>query len=183
MMTKHTMTRPIAAVGLLLTAALSVGPVHAQCAGGNENTFVPASTPASDFEAQADGTLLHRPTRRVWQRCALGQTWDGATCTGAPTRLNWSAALAAAEDHAQAGFDDWRLPNRNELASIIEDRCFVPALNAAAFPDAPNDVYWTGSPVTATVEEAWRVDFADGLIEPASTGTLHAVRLVRGGPW
>jgi hypothetical protein len=119
----------------------------------------------------------------VWQRCALGQSWDGTTCTGTPDLLSWSAALAAAEAHSQAGFDDWRLPNRNELASIIEDRCFSPAVNAAAFPAAPNDAYWTGSPVTDAIEQAWRIDFADGQIEPASTGTLLVVRLVRGGPW
>jgi hypothetical protein len=170
-------------LAMLLGAAALSGTAAAQCAGGNENAFVPASTPSEDFVAQDDGTVLHRPSRRTWQRCALGQTWDGTTCTGTPTRLSWSAALAAAEAHSQAGFDDWRLPNRNELASIIEDRCFSPSINAAAFPAAPVDVYWTSSPVTDGIEQAWRIDFADGLSEPASTGVLHAVRLVRGGPW
>lgn len=170
-------------IGLLLAASTLPATGFAQCAGGNENGFVPASTPSEDFREQADGTVLHTPSRRVWQRCALGQSWDGTTCTGTATRLSWSAALAAADSHQQGGFDDWRLPNRNELASIIENRCFVPALNIIAFPAAPVDVYWTGSPVTDGIEQAWRVDFADGLLVPASTGTLHAVRLVRGGPW
>lgn len=169
--------------GLLLAAILMPATTAAQCAGGNENAFVPASTPSEDFVAQDDGTVLHRPSRRVWQRCALGQSWDGATCTGTPDLLSWSAALAAAESHLQAGEDDWRVPNRNELASIIEDRCFGPSINAAAFPAAPVDVYWTSSPVADGIEQAWRVDFADGLIEPASTGAPNAVRLVRGGPW
>ena len=170
-------------IGLLLAAAAVPVTGMAQCAGGNENGFVPASTPSEDFVAQDDGTVLHRPSRRVWQRCALGQSWDGTTCTGAPDLLSWSAALAAAESHVQAGEDDWRVPNRNELAAILEDRCFSPSINVAAFPAAPVDVYWTSSPVTDGIEQAWRIDFADGRIEPASTGALHAVRLVRGGPW
>ncbi|NKI36555.1 DUF1566 domain-containing protein [Wenzhouxiangella sp. XN79A] len=169
--------------GLLLAAAALTPTALAQCAGGNENGFVPASTPSEDFREQADGTVLHTPSRRVWQRCALGQSWDGTTCTGTATRLSWSAALAAAEAHEQAGFDDWRVPNRNELAAILEDRCFGPALNAVAFPVAPVDGYWTSSPVTDGLEQAWRIDFVDGLIEPASTGTQQVVRLVRGGPW
>ncbi len=173
----------IMTTGLLIGAVTFTPTAFAQCAGGNENAFVPASTPSADFVAEGDGTVLHRPSRRTWQRCALGQAWDGSSCTGTPDRLSWSAALAAAESHSQAGFDDWRLPNRNELASILEDRCFSPSINAVAFPAAPIDVYWTSSPVTDGLERAWRIDFVDGLIEPASTGTLHAVRLVRGGPW
>lgn len=169
---------------LVLLVAAGLGQTAAaQCAAGNENAFVPASTPSVDFIETGDGTLLHGPTRRVWQRCALGQSWDGAACTGTATPMSWAAALAAAETHVQDGHDDWRVPNRNELASIIEDRCFAPALNAAAFPAAPADSYWTASPVTEAFEQAWRVDFVDGVIEAAPTAGLHVVRLVRGGPW
>ena len=176
-------SKKIMTVGLLIGAVSFPPTAFAQCAGGNENGFVPASTPSEDFREQADGTVLHTPSRRVWQRCALGQGWDGTTCTGTADRLSWSAALAAAEAHSQAGFDDWRLPNRNELASILEDRCFSPAINVAAFPLAPAEAYWTSSPVTDAIEQVWQVDFIDGRIEPASSSALHAVRLVRGGPW
>ena len=170
-------------MALLVAAAALPSTSIAQCAGGNENGFVPASTPVADFLARDDGTVLHAPSRRLWQRCALGQAWDGASCTGTPDRLSWSAALAAAEAHEQAGFDDWRLPNRKELASIIEDRCFLPAINVAVFPLAPGDVYWTASPLHDGLEQAWRVDFADGRIEAVATSSLHVVRLVRGKPW
>lgn len=177
---------PALAFAMSIVLASMLAPlqsVYAQCAMGNENSWVVATTPASAFEARADGTLLHRPTRRVWQRCALGQSWDGTSCSGAPDLLTWSDALAAADGHQQAGFDDWRLPNRNELASIVEARCFAPALNGVVFPAAPAGTYWTGSPVIEAVDQAWFVDFVDGRVEPSATTIQHAVRLVRGGPW
>lgn len=177
---------PALAFAMPMVLAFMLAPlqsVKAQCATGNENSWVVATTPASAFEARADGTLLHSPTRRLWQRCALGQSWDGTSCSGAPDLLSWSAALAAADVHQQAGFDDWRLPNRNELASIIEVRCFAPAINAVAFPATPVNSYWTGSPVIDAIDQAWFVDFLDGRVDPAATSTQYAVRLVRGGPW
>ena len=40
--------------------------------------------PSTDYVDQGNGTVAHTPTRLLWQRCSLGQTWVGATstCTG-----------------------------------------------------------------------------------------------------
>jgi hypothetical protein len=153
----------------------------AQCAAGNENAWVAPSTPSAEFIDLGDGMLLHEPTRLVWLRCPLGQSWDGAACTGSPDRMTWADALVAADAHLQLKVDDWRLPNRNELASIVEARCYLPAVNAAAFPDTPAEGFWSSSPVTDAVGQRWLLDFADGAVEAGDAAGLNAVRLVRAG--
>lgn len=172
---------PGATVAVALLAAFATKSVEAQCGPGGENAAVPASTPAGAFAEAGDGTVVHLPTGLVWQRCALGQDWTGAACIGTPDALRWDAALTAADLHVQDGAEDWRVPNRNELASIVEDRCHGPALNGTVFPDAADGAYWTGSPVTGQADQAWTVDFAGGAVLPATTAGLRAVRLVRGG--
>lgn len=167
----------------LVTALLAIcaGPVQAQCALGNENPWVPASTPVDEFVYLGDGMILHQPTRLVWLRCPLGQTWDGSACAGSADLMTWSEALAAADAHTQMEVDDWRLPNRNELASIVEDRCYSPAVNFAAFPGTAPAGFWTSSPLVPSVDRRWRLDFDDGRLEPADATQLNAIRLVRAG--
>ncbi|MEN1728160.1 MAG: DUF1566 domain-containing protein [Pseudomonadota bacterium] len=174
-------SRGWASVVLPCLLTIASGWVMAQCADGNLNPAIESSAALSEFNDNGDGTLAHRRTRLVWQRCALGQIWDGAGCAGLPSQLDWTAALLAAESHSQAGRDDWRLPNRNELASIIEGRCFSPALDSDAFPNATLTAYWSSTPVSGGGEQVWVVELLDGGVIPLATDTLQSVRLVRGG--
>ena len=168
------------ALTMLLLAAAPEG-LLAQCAGGVENPAIESATPSEAFLARADGTVLHRPTRLLWQRCALGQSWTGATCSGSAEALDWGEALQAAGDHIQAEYDDWRLPNRNELASLVETRCHSPAINGEVFPATSGEWFWTSSPNSANGAQAWVVTFTDGELQPAAITGKYAVRLVRAG--
>ena len=153
----------------------------AQCAGGVENPTIEAATPSDDFRDRPEGTVLHRPTQLVWQRCALGQSWTGSDCSGDADLLDWLAALGAAASHVQAGQSDWRLPNRNELASLVETRCHSPAINGEVFPSTPLEWFWTSSPVSGQVDQAWVIPLTDGEVQPAAIAGQYAVRLVRAG--
>jgi hypothetical protein len=170
---------------MILSASLLAfgldGTARAACAQSNQNPSVAATAPAIQFDERGDGTLMHMPSELVWQRCVLGQSWSGLACVGTPQLLGWDQALQAAEAHVQDGRSDWRMPNRNELASIVESRCFLPALDAIVFPDAPAGAHWTASPLFDALAQAWITDFDDGQIEAAATGSLLPVRLVRGG--
>ncbi len=171
----------ILTAGSLVISALLPGVTQAQCASGGGNPSVPLSTPSGDFVATSDGTVLHKPSGLVWQRCVLGETWNGSSCDGSPQQLSWAEALAAADGHVQDGEEDWRLPNRIELGAIVEDRCELPAINDTIFPGAPGGSHWSSSPFASGTDEAWIVDFDSGGVVPATTETLLPVRLVRGG--
>lgn len=110
--------------------------VSAECS----NAIAP-TTPGDDFIVHDDGTVTHKRTGLMWIRCVAGQIWDNETCTGAPEGYIWQEALQAADTHDFAGYNDWRLPNKNELASLVERQCYNPALNTAIFPLVPVDEY------------------------------------------
>ncbi|EJP6369479.1 DUF1566 domain-containing protein [Vibrio cholerae] len=151
------------------------------CAGGRENTAITATTPSADFSDNGDGTVTHHTTGLIWQRCSLGQSWDGTDCTGTATTLTWQQALAAGAQNTLGGFSDWRLPNKNELASIVEYRCFSPASNSQAFPNTPSDWYWSSSPDANYGNRAWGEDFDDGFVNSEAKFRYLHVRLVRAG--
>ncbi len=171
------------ALAIALSALLLAANVQASslCAGGNENTAIAASTPSADFSDNGDGTVTHHTTGLIWQRCSLGQSWDGTDCTGSATAFTWAEALAAAAQDALGGFSDWRLPNKNELASIVEYRCWQPAINHQQFPHTPSDLYWSSSPNASHSGYAWGVGFGYGSVGRFNKYGNHHVRLVRAG--
>lgn len=150
----------------------------------NQNASIPWSTPSSEFTLHDDGTLTHHVTGLMWMRCSVGQSWDGSNCIGSVSSHTWSDALNIAVSYNLANYTDWRLPNRNELASLLEQRCYAPALNTGLFPNSQSDWYWSSSPEAITLSNtnnAWIVDFYNGGVYVSGKFNDHFVRLVRGG--
>lgn len=163
---------------LITMLALFAQPLHAQIC---RNDITP-TTPAQDFTLHDDGTVTHNKTGLMWMRCALGQNWNGATCTDTAQGYIWQAALQAAEGSSFAGYSDWRLPNIKELASIVEQACINPAINATVFPAASSFDFWSASTCAICGDDAWSVGFFTGPdgVSTKDRAELH-VRLVRGG--
>ena len=133
----------------------------------------------------AAGTVLDTQSNLMWMRCSLGQTLTSPTCAGAATTYNWNAALAqpiATNNTGFAGFNDWRLPNIKELASIAALNCDSPAINETIFPATVALSYWSASPYADNANDAWQVNFFDGPDIAGSRTINRRVRLVRTGP-
>lgn len=141
---------------------------------------IQATTPDERFIIDAaNGLVTDKVTGLVWQRCSLGQT--GSNCSGASSTYTWETALQAAEDSNFAGYNDWRLPNAKELASIVERKCTIPAINTTVFPATVPSGYRSSSPDAGNDGKAWCVDFYRGNDYNASKNLSYYVRLVRGG--
>ena len=160
------------------------------------NNAIPKTTPDNAFTLHNNGTVTHNKTGLMWMRCLLGQTWDGNTCSSSSQTYEWSAALQAADGYSFAAYSNWRLPNKNELASIVEEACYSPAINTLAFPNTPtsaswadwsSSAVWSSTPAEgyhsgyANSNFVWYVDFGYGIVGAYTNGGNLLVRLVRGG--
>ena len=162
------MTRMLTALGL----SLFVIATHAEqtC-----NEAVVATAPDSRFQDRGDGTVTDRKTGLTWKRCAEGLS--GPDCAdGSAETFSWQAALQQAADS-----DQWRLPNKNELASLVERRCYDPAINEDFFPNTPSSAFWSSSPDAYFSSSAWLVNFLHGYVDYFGKNRDRRVRLVRAG--
>jgi len=145
------------------------------------NPNIIADAPNSRYTMNVNGTVFDKKTALTWMRCALGQTWDNGECTGSAQMYRWRLALLAAKKTVFAGKKDWRLPNIKELQSLVENRCYDPAINLTAFSDAIGSRYWSSSPVAYGSNYAWDVGFNYGYGDWSNKGNHYYVRLVRSG--
>jgi hypothetical protein len=130
-----------------------------------------------------DGTVSDSVTGLMWDQCSFGLS--GAGCaTGAAGAYTWPQVLALASTANAAnykGHNDWRLPNVNELESLVKIDASSPAIDTTAFPNTVLDWYWSSTIYTPAPAYAWYVDFNGGGTDAVNQPhTLH-VRLVRSG--
>ena len=135
----------------------------------------PDVPPSSEYTVDsAAGTVTDAVT---------GLTWLQAI---PETRFTWQDARAHCACLSIAGHDDWRLPNRVELASIIDYGVSGPAVVSTVFPNTPADWTWTASPYPDATVQPWAVSFDRGMVTsygegvPIETETHNFARCVRG---
>ena len=115
----------------------------------------------------------------VWQRCSVGQHWDGTTCAGTPRGFDFGGAIAYAQQHAAATGKPWRVPNAKELNSIVDHARQHPAIDTDVFPGTDPDLYWTSTAYAWTATGAWAVTFDGGQVLAYYGGFGLDLRLVR----
>lgn len=149
-------------------------------------TSITGTAPDSRFTNNGDGTITDKATSLMWKRCAEGQMTTAVTCIpGTVGTYTWQEALQLAEtlnsNGGFSGYTDWRLPNRNELASLVERKCADPAINQNIFPGTEPSDYWSSSPDAKDANRAWSVDFFYGKVVPQYKSANYgwSVRLVR----
>jgi len=151
---------------------------------------VPARKPDGNYFVHADGTVTDRITGLMWKLCPEGMAENGGYCVqdGSVYSFTWQAALQHAKSlnnsGGYAGYTDWRVPNRNELGSLIDRGCRSPAMNSSVFPlgvtFASSGPTWSSTSSDGAF--AWVVNLGTGSIEEAvATWDYYLLRLVRGG--
>lgn len=125
-----------------------------------------------------NGTVKDEATGLMWKQCAEGLGGIGCARGGADT-LSWKSALGRGRSSRFAGYSDWRLPDREELLSLIQRRCQGMDIDGVAFPNTPPGWFWSSTPATYYPGSAWRVHFGNGNIDYGIKSDSAFVRLVR----
>ena len=73
----------------------------------------------------------------------------------------WTDAIDYCEALTLGGYNDWRLPNQNEIRSIVDKSKFDPAIDST-FQNVVSFNYWSSSTLVGGVSRALGVDFYYG---------------------
>ena len=108
--------------------------------------------------------------------------WQDDTIVTTTTRT-WSGAIDYCENTLElGGFDDWRLPNENELLSIADRSRYNPAIDDTIFANTNSWFYWSSTTDAYRTTSALLVSFAYGSsLYVHKRNDQHYVRCVRGG--
>lgn len=128
------------------------------------------------FALAANGeAVVDVHSRLMWTRCAHGQRWNGQTCEGRAERSDWRDGQQAPE---LCGFRDWRLPDREDLESLLLETG-IPAIDTTVFPNTPPSSFWTRSESADHPHKAWFVNFGMGRAGAGFKESRFHVRWVR----
>ncbi|MBQ3368536.1 DUF1566 domain-containing protein [bacterium] len=110
---------------------------HALCVRGNE-------LPKGSFLKVNNDVVVDSVTGLMWQK-TYGMN------------KKWQEALKYCEDLNYAGYSDWRLPNKNELASL--ENYSKLSSPYSDFPDMPSGRFWSSSLFYHYNGQAWLINF------------------------
>jgi len=113
---------------------------------------------------------------------ATGLEWQADASS---TDMDWQDALEYCEFGAGAGVaesTDWRLPNVNELRSLLNYDKHGPATDFPGITEDNDGIFWSSSPYVYIESLAWGVSFASGIVYNSNMDFYYSVRCVRGGP-
>jgi len=81
---------------------------------------------------------------------------------------------------AYGGFSDWRLPNINEMATLLNMDQANNGIQAKYFPNSMQGGYWTSTTYAGDSQKAWQISFVTGKNAYDVKSKLMYVRAVRG---
>ncbi|MDO8455145.1 MAG: DUF1566 domain-containing protein [Sulfurimonas sp.] len=123
----------------------------------------------ADFVRDVNTSIVSDSTTGLqWQDDAVGST------------MAWQSAIDTCENLTLGGQSDWRLPNINELKTIIDRSRVNPAI-ASVFTQTSSDVYWSSTTYEGLKDGAWVVYFDGGYVDGNGKDDNDYVRCVRAG--
>jgi len=126
---------------------------------------------AGSFSRNVNGVVTDSRTNLEWQD-------DYSDNGNSIKRATWQNAIDYCENLNLDGKSDWRLPNTNELVSLVDDKKYNPSIDAI-FQNTYSTYshrYWSSTTIVNYSNNAWIVSFYDGY-----QGDGNYVRCVRAG--
>ncbi len=164
------------------------GQTTSQATGDDGDYEAGVNWPAPRFTDNGNGTVTDNLSGLIWLK--------NADCFGA---REWSTAIGDANNlnNSECGLTDgssegdWRLPNAQEMQSLVDFAVFAPAVSNTAgsgkwsigdpFTNVVSDGYWTNTTMAASATYAFSVPLGDGTLRGYPKTTPYRVWPVRGG--
>ena len=101
----------------------------------------------------------------------------------AGSRMNWKTAMEWAERLDYAGYRDWRLPTKDELAAFVKKGGNRPSeyFNTHGFTRNESSYYWSSTSPASISGYAWLVDLWGGSVDVSPKSYHYYVWPVRAG--
>lgn len=155
------------------------------CAGTGQDgeLQIGAAWPGTRFADNGDLTVLDNLTGLIWTKD--GKTPGTATCEPGGTK-SWQGALdymKCLNTNNYLGHNDWRLPNRKALWSLVHAGQNISAnwLNLQGLSNVQADAYWSSSSVVGYTSDAWIVALYGGNVNDYHKSSSYYVWPVRSG--
>jgi len=94
-------------------------------------------------------------------------------------KKDWSGAKGYCKNLSLGGYDNWRLPNVDELISIVDTKKKSPAIKSI-FKNTKSNWYWSSTEYKGDSSKAWFVFFNFGYDYYGSKSNEYYVRCVVG---
>ena len=143
---------------------------NSQKTGTLANVNYPAD---QQFVDNGDGTISDLATGLMWVQNAA----DAGGNYG--TGKQWAAAVTFCDNLIFAGHNDWRLPTRKELDTIVDTSRANPAINTDYFFNILSLQYWTITPYISLANYIWYVMFSTGTSGPVVKTATYRILPVR----
>ena len=122
----------------------------------------------TDYIDQNNGTVLDIKNNLIWIQSSLDQ------------KMTWIDAIDYAKNLNFAGYQDWRLPTKEELQEFAKIIVNNKELSCLLFEYIASS-YWSSTTNASYSNYAWGVNFGNGYVNNGSKTSLMYVRCVRGG--
>jgi len=137
------------------------------CTPEGEGEEAAPAPPVSDRFVPQGGAVFDTTTGLTWQRDLDPQTYT------------WEEAKRYCLGLGIDGVDDWRLPRREELVTLVERDRPGAKIDTERFGGTPSAGFWTMSPDKSSPGDAWSIDFHLGAERVQGSGKRLRVRCVR----
>ncbi|MCP5502809.1 MAG: DUF1566 domain-containing protein [Leptospiraceae bacterium] len=134
---------------------------------------------SKSFSDKGDGTIEDKATGLIWQKCGINL--NATNCSGTLSTTTWSGALTYCNSTLTLAGRTWRVPNRNEMQSIVDfSKSSSPFIDITMFPVNGYD-YWTSSTDMLNTSLGWQWTISNGSsFAYYKTSTDRNVRCVSG---